>query len=167
MKHRCTDFLFQAEEWVAYAHMENEANNRTAVEKIFNRALRELPYLGLWSMYLDHIRRHNNIAMDPSGRARQIINSAYDIALQHIGLDKESGKIWQDYVQFLKSGPGIVGGSTWQDQQKMDSLRSVYQRAICIPTQSTNLLWKEYDGFEMSLNKTTVRSSPQACSISR
>ena len=147
----------QAEEWVAYAQMENEANNRTAVEKIFNRALRELPYLGLWSMYLDHIRRHNNIAMDPSGIARQTINSAYDIALQHIGLDKESGKIWQDYVQFLKSAPGIVGGSTWQDQQKMDSLRSVYQRAICIPTQSTNMLWKEYDGFEMSLNKITVR----------
>lgn len=147
--------------------MENEVNNRTAVEKLFNRALRELPYLGLWSMYLDHIRRHNNIAMDPSGLARQTINSAYDIALQHIGLDKESGKIWQDYVQFLKSGPGIVGGSTWQDQQKMDSLRSVYQRTICIPTQFTNLLWKEYDGFEMSLNKITVRLTPPAASESR
>ncbi|CAF9943606.1 MAG: mRNA 3'-end-processing protein rna14 [Alectoria fallacina] len=156
-----TIFPSAAEEWVAYAQMENEVNNRTAVEKIFNRALRELPYLGLWSMYLDHIRRHNNIAMDPSGLARQIINSAYDIALQHIGLDKESGKIWQDYVQFLKSGPGIVGGSTWQDQQKMDSLRSVYQRAICIPTQFTNLLWKEYDGFEMSLNKITGRKFVQ------
>ncbi|KAF6235583.1 hypothetical protein HO173_006266 [Letharia columbiana] len=154
-------FPSAAEEWVAYAQMENEVNNRTAVEKIFNRALRELPYLGLWSMYLDHIRRHNNIAMDPSGLARQTINSAYDIALQHIGLDKESGKIWQDYVQFLKSGPGIVGGSTWQDQQKMDSLRSVYQRAICIPTQFTNLLWKEYDGFEMSLNKITGRKFVQ------
>lgn len=157
-QHGCADHFRQAEEWVAYAQMENDVNNRTAVEKIFNRALRELPYLGLWSMYLDHIRRHNNIAMDPSGLARQTINSAYDIALQHIGLDKESGKIWQDYVQFLKSGPGVVGGSTWQDQQKMDSLRSVYQRAICIPTQFTNLLWKEYDGFEMSLNKITVRS---------
>lgn len=156
LENQSADNYLQAEIWVAYAQMENEAQNRIAVEKVFHRTLRELSYLGLWSMYLDHIRRHNNLATDTSGQARQTIHSAYDVALQHVGLDKESGKLWQDYIQFIKSGPGIVGGSNWQDQQKMDLLRKVYQRAICIPTQSTNLLWKEYDGFEMSLNKVTV-----------
>ena len=138
--------------------MENEAQNRTAMDKILSRALPHNPYLPLWSMYLDHIRRHNNLTTDSSGQARNIIYQAYDVAMQHVGLDKDSGKLWQDYIQFIKSGPGIIGGSNWQDQQKMDSLRKVYQRAICIPTQSTNLLWKEYDGFEMGLNKITVRT---------
>lgn len=150
--------LLKAEQWVAYAQMENEAQNRTALEKIFQRTLLQIPHIQLWSMYLDHIRRHNNITTDASGEARKIIHQAYDLALQHVGLDKDSGKLWLDYVQFIKSGPGIIGGSNWQDQQKMDSLRKIYQRAICVPTQNTNLLWKEYDTFEMGLNKITVRS---------
>lgn len=140
--------------------MENEAQNRMALEKIFQRTLLQIPHVPLWSMYLDHIRRHNNVTTDASGEARQIIHQAYDLALQHVGLDKDSGKLWQDYVQFIKSGPGNIGGSNWQDQQKMDLLRKIYQRAICVPTQSANLLWKEYDGFEMGLNKITVRPSP-------
>ena len=140
--------------------MENEAQHRTAMDKILGRALPTNPYLPLWSMYLDHIRRHNNLTTDSSGQARQIIHQAYDVAMQHVGLDKDSGKLWQDYIQFIKSGPGIIGGSNWQDQQKMDLLRKVYQRAICIPTQMTNILWKEYDGFEMGLNKMTVSILP-------
>jgi cleavage stimulation factor subunit 3 len=83
-------------------------------------------------------------------------HQAYEAVLDAIGIDKESGKIWQDYIQFIKSGPGIVGGSTWQDQQKMDLLRKVYQRAICIPTQVVESIWREYSTFEMSLNKLTV-----------
>ena len=107
-------------------------------------------------MYLDHIRRHNNLTTDSSGQARQIIHQAYDVAMQYVGLDKDSGKLWVDYIQFIKSGPGIIGGSNWQDQQKMDLLRKIYQRAICIPTEKTNPLWKEYDGLEKVLNMMTV-----------
>lgn len=152
-----TNKILQAEQWVAYAQMENDAQNRNGMEKIFHRSLMLLPYVPLWSMYLDHVRRLNNIITDTSGAARQTIHQAYDLALLQVGLDKESGKLWQDYVQFVKSGPGVVGGNGWQDQQKMDLLRKTYQRAICVPMQATNLLWKEYDLFEMGLNKMTVR----------
>ena len=72
-------------------------------------------------------------------------------------MDKDSGRIWQDFVQFIRNGPGTIGGSGWQDQQKMDLLRKTYQRAICVPMSTVNVLWKEYDAFEMGLNKMTVR----------
>lgn len=91
-----------------------------------------------------------------SGNARQVVSQAYDFVLQNIGIDKDSGIIWQDYVKFIRDGPGQVGGSNWQDQQKMDALRKAYQRSICVPTQAVNTLWKEYDAFEMGLNKLTV-----------
>jgi len=155
-----TDYICQAEQWLAYAQVENEVGERHSMDKILSRALPNNPYLPLWSMYLDHIRRHNNLTTDASGQARQIIHQAYDVALQRVGLDKDSGNLWLDYVNFIKSGPGNIGGSNWQDQQKMDLLRKVYQRAICVPHQFTNLLWKEYDGFEMGLNKMTVKSLP-------
>ena len=136
--------------------MENEANVKNALDSVLGKSLMQVPYLPLWQLYLDHVRRHNNVTTDTTGSARQTIHQAYELALRQVGLDKESGRLWQDYVQFIKSGPGIIGGSNWQDQQKMDLLRKTYQQAICIPTQATNILWKEYDGFEMGLNKMTV-----------
>jgi cleavage stimulation factor subunit 3 len=110
-------------------------------------------------VYLDYVRRRNNLTTDATGAARTTINQAYDFVLQNIGLDKNSGYIWRDYIDFIKSGPGVVGGSSWQDQQKMDLLRKTYQKAICLPIEGVDAIWKEYDQFEMGLNKLTVNSS--------
>lgn len=137
--------------------MENETNDREKMDAVLGSSLMKVPSLPLWSMYLDHVRRYNNLTTDPDGTARKIIIQAYELALAQVGLDKDSGQMWQDFIQFIKSGPGIIGGSTWQDRQKMDQLRKLYQEAICVPTQATTLLWKEYDSFEMGLNKMTVR----------
>ena len=137
--------------------MENELHNRLELETIFQRTLLQIPNLQLWSTYLDHVRRINDTITDASGDARQTITQAYELALNQVGLDKDSGHLWQDYIQFLKSRPGNIGGTTWQEQQKMDALRKAYHRAIKVPTQATTLLWKEYDQFEMNINKLTVR----------
>ncbi|KAE8152712.1 mRNA 3'-end-processing protein rna14 [Aspergillus avenaceus] len=150
-------FPFSAEQWVAYANMESELNELFRLEQIFNRTLLTIADVQLWTVYLDYVRRRNPLTTDTSGQSRRIISSAYDLALQYVGVDKDSGSIWSDYVQFIRSGPGNVGGSGWQDQQKMDLLRKAYQKAICVPTQAVNTLWKEYDQFEMGLNKLTGR----------
>jgi len=136
--------------------MELEQNEFFRVEQIFNKSLLAVPNVQLWTTYLNYVRRRNNLTSDTSGNARQVVSQTYDFVLQNIGSDKDSGPLWQDYVQFLRSGPGQIGGTGWQDQQKMDSLRKAYQRAICVPTQALNALWKEYDAFEMGLNKVTV-----------
>lgn len=139
--------------------MESELNEFYRLEQIFSRTLLTIPNVGLWSVYLDYVRRRNPLTTDTSGQARRVISSAYDLALQHVGMDKDSGNIWSDYVEFVRSGPGTVGGSGWQDQQKMDLLRKAYQKAICVPMQTVNALWKEYDQFEMGLNKLTVSTT--------
>ncbi|KAJ5634202.1 RNA-processing protein HAT helix [Penicillium herquei] len=150
-------FPMAADQWVAYATMESELNELFRLEQIFNRTLLTIPSVNLWSVYLDYVRRRNPLTTDTSGQARRVISSAYDLALQYVGMDKDSGNVWTDYVEFIRSGPGTVGGSGWQDQQKMDLLRKAYQKAIAVPTQAVNGLWKEYDQFEMGLNKLTGR----------
>lgn len=35
---------------------------------------------------------------------RDNIRISYEFALNHVGQDKDSGQIWSDYIQFLKSG---------------------------------------------------------------
>jgi cleavage stimulation factor subunit 3 len=136
--------------------MELEMNNFPEAELIFNKCLLTTRNVNLWTKYLDYIRRRNDLN-DSTGHARQTVSRAYEFVIDNIGLDKDSGKIWAEYIQFLKFGPGTVGGSQWQDQQKMDQLRKAYQRAICVPIANVNTLWKEYDQFEMGLNKLTGR----------
>lgn len=87
---------------------------------------------------------------------RKIISDVFDYVLTEIGIDKDAGCIWEDYIDFLKSMPGAVGGSTWQDQQKMDLLRKTYHKAISIPTDAVERLWKDYDVFEMGIDKAAV-----------
>jgi cleavage stimulation factor subunit 3 len=146
----------EAEQWVAYALMEQDQDDFLRLENIFNMALLKNYNVQLWGIYLDYIRRRNNVMTDATGQARQTITQAYDFALNLIGNDKDSGSMWQDYINFIKSGPGNPGGNGWQDAQKMDILRKAYQRAITVPMQATTSLWKEYDSFEMGLNKMTV-----------
>jgi cleavage stimulation factor subunit 3 len=136
--------------------METELDDFTAVEAIFGRSIQETPYIALWSSYINYIRRRNNLTTDQTGSARTIIIQVYEFVLERVGIDVDAGKIWVDYIEVLKSGPGILGGTNWQDQQKMDTLRKVYQRAIAVPTNATMEIWKDYDRFEMNLNKATV-----------
>ncbi|KAK3321599.1 hypothetical protein B0H66DRAFT_175913 [Apodospora peruviana] len=145
-----------ADIWATYLDMELSMNNFPEAERIFGKCLMGTPNVNLWTRYLDYIRRRNDLN-DGSPNTRQTVFQAYEFVIDNIGLDKDSGRIWAEYIQFLKSGPGTVGGSQWQDQQKMDQLRKAYQRAICVPIANVNMLWKDYDQFEMGLNKVTGR----------
>lgn len=105
---------------------------------------------------MDFVRRRFNLTNDQSGENRKILTQAYEFVLDQIGIDVDAGKLWVDYLEMLKTGPGVLGGTNWQDMQKMDTLRKVYQRAIAIPHGATLEIWRDYDKFEMGLNKTTV-----------
>lgn len=136
--------------------MELELDDLPRLEVIFQSALMKVQSIQLWSIYLDHVRRRNDIITDASGQGRQVVSQAYNFVLDQVGNDKDAGQLWIDYIGFVKSGPGTAGGTGWQDAQKMDLLRKAYQRAVCAPTSVVATLWREYDAFENGLNKMTV-----------
>lgn len=45
----------------------------------------------------------------------------------------------------------------------MDALRKIYQRAVQIPLDNVEILWKDYEAFENGLNRITVRSTSFDC----
>jgi hypothetical protein len=49
--------------------------------------------------------------------------------------------------------------SQFEEGQKIDAMRKLYQRAIENPMHNLEGIWKEYDAFENGLNKIIVRSS--------
>jgi cleavage stimulation factor subunit 3 len=126
------------------------------VEVLFSKSVPLVPYVPLYSSYIDFIRRRYNLTTDQSGQNRQIITQAYEFVLDQVGIDVSSGRLWLDYLEMLKTGPGTIGGTNWQDLQKMDTLRKVYQRAVSIPHNTTLEIWREYNKFEIGINKVIV-----------
>lgn len=139
--------------------MELENDNFTEAERLFGQCLLSVPNIQLWSVYLNYIRRRNDLTSDASGTARATVSQSYDFVLSNIGIDLDSGRLWQEYIQFVRSAPGQIGGTQWLDQQKGDQVRRAYQRATAVPMGSVTLLWKEYDTFENGLNKQSVSSN--------
>ena len=143
--------------WVQYLEMEMEGDQFNLAESIFSRSLMSVPNVGLWTTYLNYVRRMNDLRNDATGNNRTTVSQAYDFVLNNIGVDRDSGTIWQDYMEFLRGIPGQIGGTSWQDGQKLDIMRKAYHRAIAVPMSTVSSLWKEYEQFETSANKLTAR----------
>lgn len=126
------------------------------METLFNKSLLKVLNIELWTIYINYIRRRNSMTQGDVSTAYKIINQAFSFALDTIGMDKDAGRLWQDYIGFLKTGPGTVGGAGWQDGAKVDTLRAAYQKALAIPTESVTPIWREYDTFETGLSKINV-----------
>ncbi|KAH0586846.1 mRNA 3'-end-processing protein RNA14 [Termitomyces sp. J132] len=118
-------------------------------EDLFKKFLVKSPEVDLWKFYLTYVRRVN---ATPS--TRDAVRKSYEFAVNHIGQDKDSGDIWRDYIQFLRSGETTT---TWEEQQKMDALRKVYHRAVQIPLECVETLWQELESFENNLNRITAK----------
>ncbi|KAF8744703.1 Suf protein, partial [Rhizoctonia solani] len=121
-------------------------------ELLFSRFLRSSISPELWKFYLAYVRRTNSAIADP--QTREVVKKAYEFALLHIGHDRAAGDIWREYIDFVKAGEAKT---TWEEQQKMDALRRLYHRAVVIPLENVEQLWRELDQFENGLNKITAK----------
>ncbi|KAF1946405.1 mRNA 3'-end-processing protein rna-14 [Clathrospora elynae] len=159
-------FPSSGEQWVEYIAFETELDELPKVEQLFARSIGAAQYVAIYSAYIDFIRRRFNLTTDQNGQSRQTVTQAYEFVLGQVGIDVHAGKLWLDYIEMLKTGPGVLGGSNWQDMQKMDTLRKVYQRAVSVPHNATLDIWRDYDKFEMGMNKTSGRKQLQETSPS-
>jgi len=72
------------------------------VEEIFQRCLPVAWSVDMFQFYLDYIRRMNNV-LTGGEQARITITQAYEFVLSVVGIDKDSGRIWADYLEFIRS----------------------------------------------------------------
>ncbi|CAG8601414.1 8169_t:CDS:10 [Paraglomus brasilianum] len=149
-------FPSSARHWIQFVEFELKNNCLDRAEDIFRRCLRPTPSVELWKYYLNYVRRKTTGDKSSSltPEAREVLTKTYEFVLNHVGLDKDSGNIWSDYLFFLKTGEA---NSTWEESQKMDLMRRTYQKAICIPINNVEHIWKDYDQFENGLNKITAK----------
>lgn len=152
--------LTQASQWIAYAEMELAHSNFGRVDAIFVRCLRTTLSVDLWQFYLQYTRRVNPLPPftgednSPREQTRRVLEDAYEFALKHIGWDRESGVVWQDYINLLREREAR---GSWQEGQKMDQLRRVFRRAVVIPLNQVEAIWRDYDAYENALSKLTAK----------
>lgn len=151
----------QASLWVEYIRFELEQDQRGRADIIFGNSLPNTPSLNLWVQYLDYLRRFFPLINDAQGTNRKTIEAGFQAILNEVGSDPDAGGLWRDYIDFIKTGEGVIGGAGWKDQQKMDFLRSAYHRAVRLPHSELVKLWKEYDNFEIGINRATGRKNMQ------
>ncbi|WVO12857.1 hypothetical protein L204_100465 [Cryptococcus depauperatus] len=146
---------------LALINLELALSNFNEVETIFSNTLKgnggitTATDVSIWMAYLHYIRRQNPLSGGASNdTVRTTISQAYEFALQECGFDRESGEIWDEYIKFIASGSAT---NQWETQAKNDNLRKVYRRAVVIPLNNIEALWKSYDTFETTLSKLTSK----------
>ncbi|PBK93800.1 Suf-domain-containing protein [Armillaria gallica] len=121
-------------------------------EALFTPYMKHSPSVDLFLCYLNYVRQQDPVK-------REVIRQAYEFALtpRHgVFQDKDAGVIWQDYIQFLSEGEATAKTS-WDQLHDADTLREVYRRAVQIPLDNVEKLWRDFEAFEMKPNKTTAK----------
>lgn len=156
-----------ARQWQAYINLELSMSNFQQVEQLFTRCLISTPSVSLWSSYLSYTRRVNPLPPPTAGssdedgergRVRKVITDAYEFAVRHVGMSRDAGDIWTDYIRFVKDREAKT---EWIQGQKMDELRRIYQRVVGIPVNNVEEIWREYNQFETGLKRDTAKKFMQ------
>lgn len=146
-------FPFFAKQWINYINYELNRGEFDKVENIFKRCLYNTSSVLLWKTYVNYIRRKNNL-ITGGEEARRVIFQAYEVAINKVGFDPESGSLWDDYFSFIEDWKPV---STWDGQQKMDMKRKLFKKALNIPLNNLENLWGIYTSFETELSPNTAR----------
>lgn len=123
-------------------------------EKLFSRCLATSTDSKLWETYLGYVRRTNPTTGNDPSAAYTVIAEAYEYAISRIQYDRQSGPIFQAYLQFLEKRPA---STTWEQHHKMDVMRNVYRKAVGLPISNIEQLWRAYNQFENNISRSTAR----------
>lgn len=135
--------------WKTLADYYVRTNDLTSAEHIFSKSLLKCRCVSLWQSYITYVKKkqvqlRNECNLSKDDEKKNIVTS-FELALSNIGLFTESDEIYREYIDFIKEWPE---SKDLENEQKLFSLRSIYHRAITVPTESLDIFWKEYEQLE-------------------
>ncbi|KAJ1725645.1 mRNA 3'-end-processing protein rna14 [Coemansia erecta] len=139
-----------------FAEFELSRGKNASAEAVFNNNLFNVPSLELWQCYLNYVLKSNANAhgVVESHDGRATVTDCYKLVLDNVGLDREAGGIWMDYINFLST---MQTSAPYEEHQKTKLLRETYQAAVVIPMAKVEEIWKQYDAFENRIDRATVK----------
>ncbi|DBA01781.1 TPA: hypothetical protein N0F65_010191 [Lagenidium giganteum] len=136
--------------WKLYAEHELREKNYDRVQEIIKKSLMQIrcPNVDLWRFYLNFTKVVKlDVAVDskdPEGicAARQLMCDAYELAIERVGASIHAAPIWQAYLSFLQEDT---------DPQAFLVVRKAFHRALVMPLNNMEAIWKDYEKFERSI----------------
>ena len=125
-------------------------------EELFSKCLLKCRSVELWILYLS-LQKKKTIdkaskVTDPSySLNRKAYENVFEKAVDNVGMSVDSDELWREYVGFARDFPESANDDA---TKKLVRLRKVLQRAICIPMNGLEILWKEYEALEKSAGET-------------
>lgn len=106
-----------------------------------NTCLDDCRNVDLWRLHLSLIKS--------SGKDTTFgcLEAEFERAVASVGYCMTSSPIWLDYLQLLRDTP-VPDNNVLEAGKKVAALRSLLQRAVCVPADGMDVLWQEYEAFE-------------------
>lgn len=143
--------------WTVEVNYDLERDEFTHAEALLTRCLSgslENNDLSLWFMYLDYVRRKNNL-ITGGEEARGVVLKAFDVVASKCATwEPRSSHFWNEYLSFLEHWKPV---SKWEEQQRIDLTRTLYKRMLCIPFDGLEKCWNKYTQWEQEVNSLTAR----------
>lgn len=140
-------FPSSARYWNTWIQCELAANEFGRCDALFQRCLYAVPSIELWLAYIRYAHAMNS----GSPNEHATMEAVYEDALNHMSADIQVPIIYTAYIQFLGTLPAT---SNYEETQRMQKQRRVFQRAVVCPGIGVDDLWREWDRFEHNVNKT-------------
>ncbi|KAG7195456.1 mRNA 3'-end-processing protein rna14 [Scheffersomyces spartinae] len=145
-------FKYDGKQWCNLIEYQLNRSQFDKVEKLFLMCSQTCKTVELFRLYVSYVRRVNDV-ITGGENARGIVIRAFDVSIAEVGMDLNSGDLWNDYLDFLKSW---TPGTVWEKQQKTDLIRKVYKKFFSIPTKNIETVWAQYSRWENETNATTA-----------
>lgn len=110
------------------------------LELHFSTSLKNSTDISLFKLYFKYIKQQNK-EVD--------LSQVYDFILKKLTHHWDIFYLVMDYVRYLKA-------AHIPEDDKITKIRSVFHSMFLAPMTNFKILWKEYENFEMDLNKTTA-----------
>lgn len=146
-------FPTASRQWRYWIDQELLLHNFELAETLLKRCLLSNLDIDLWKLYLRYIKQIKRSSEDED----KVIEEAFEFVVKHMGYDINSAPVWRAYVNVLKNVLAKSQGE-FEEGEIIRKIRSVYQRACVLPNSNGEILWREYETWEHSLNKNLAKT---------
>ncbi|KAM3574200.1 hypothetical protein VYU27_003841 [Nannochloropsis oceanica] len=158
--------------WKDWLEHEMRQGNFAEVDNIFRQCLLEVPSVDLYLLYVARVRKTNPASLgdgaspDVVAEQRERVTAAFELAVRQVGVLVDAAPLWWDYIRYVEAWRDEGGredggsyGAVAEAGSKIATLRKVYHRAVLVPLDGLDELWRAYEAWEKGLNEHTARQT--------
>ncbi|KAG5859536.1 hypothetical protein KMI_06g10610 [Encephalitozoon hellem] len=110
-----------------------------SLEGLFGKCLKKSYNLDLWMLYIEYVKKVS--------QKKFKLYEVYEFTLGQFENYWDSYGLYKEYIEEL--------GKIEDEQTRIEKIRNGYMRALQTPMSSLSELWKDFENFELELNKIT------------